>query len=118
MVYEEVIQEPADEVFETPFMAVEEPASFPGGFGAWQKYLMKNIKYPRRARVNGIEVMLSFYVDAAGNVSDIKVTRSLGGGCDEEAIRVLKNSPKWSPGLQRGRAVKSPMSIFIQFRLK
>lgn len=120
MVYEAPVLEPEDEEIETPFFTVEEPASFPGGFGAWQQYLVKNTKYPRRARINGIEgkVQLSFYVDAAGNISDIKVTRSLGGGCDEEAIRVLKNSPKWNPGLQRGKAVKSPMSIFIQFRLK
>ena len=53
-----------------------------------------------------------------GSISDIQVARGIGGGCDEEAIRVLTNSPKWNPGEQRGRAVKSRMSIQIVFTLK
>ena len=118
--YDEPIITPKEEFAEPAFVPVEHPAAFPGGIRAWQQYLVKNTKYPRRARMAGIEgkVQLSFYVDAEGNISDITVTRSLSKACDEEAVRVLKNSPKWNPGLQRGRPVKSPMSIFIQFRLK
>ncbi len=115
-----IIEMPEELPEDDGFIAVEHAASFPGGLQAWQKFLRKNISYPRFARRNSIEgkVQLSFYVDAAGNISDIEVTRSIGGGCDEEAIRVLKNSPRWNPGLQRGVAVKSPMSIFIHFKLK
>lgn len=103
-----------------PFIIVEQPATFPGEAGAWTKFLRKNIKYPRHAKRAGIEgkVFLSFYVDDKGMISDIKVVRGIGGGCDEEAIRVLQKSPRWNPGLQRGNPVKSPMSLFINFVLK
>lgn len=117
---ETVIQMKEETPEEPAFVPVEHMASFPGGMVAWREFLMDNIKYPRMAQRGGIEgkVQLSFYVDAEGNLSDIRVTRGIGAGCDEEAIRVLKKSPKWSPGLQRGRPVKSPMSIFIHFKLK
>ena len=119
---EEIVfeEEPEEEVGEEIFMIVEEQASFPGGNKAWGKYLRKNLKYPRTAQRMGIEgkVFLSFVVDKEGVISDIVVSRGIGGGCDEEAIRVLKNSPRWSPGKQRGRAVKSRMAIQIFFNLK
>lgn len=108
------------EPFVKEFLVVEEQASFPGGNEAWMKYLVKNFKYPKVAKRMGIEgrVFLSFYVDVEGNLSNIEVLRGIGGGCDQEAIRVLKKSPKWNPGKQRGIAVKSPMTLFITFRLK
>ena len=65
-----------------------------------------------------LKVFLNFLVDAKGNISNIEVLRGIGGGCNEEAIRVLENAPNWNPGLQRGIPVKSPMSIYIVFRLK
>ena len=116
MIEDELPAEEADQLF----IVVEENASFPGGPKAWAKFLNKNFKYPKRAQRMGIEgkVFLSFIVDKDGTISDIQVARGIGGGCDEEAIRVLSNSPKWNPGLQRGRAVKSRMSIQIQFTLK
>lgn len=103
-----------------PFRVIEQEATFPGGVETWVKFLRKNIKYPRIAKRSGIEgkVFLSFYVDDQGMISDIKVIRGIGGGCDEEAVRVLKKSPKWNPGSQRGQPVKSPMSLFIHFVLK
>lgn len=114
------IHDPPIENSPTTFLVVEEQASFPGGTEAWLKYLRKNFKYPKRAKRSGVEgrVFLNFYVDAEGNLSDIKVIRGIGSGCDQEAIRVLKNSPQWNSGRQRGKAVKSPMTIFIIFRLK
>lgn len=116
----EIIELPEEEPEDNGFVPVEHAASFPGGLQEWQQFLRKNIKYPRFAQRNSIEgkVHLSFYVDATGNIFDIKVTRGIGGGCDEEAIRVVKNSPRWKPGLQRGVPVKSPMSLFIHFKLK
>lgn len=119
---EEIVfeEEPEEEVADQVFLVVEEQAAFPGGNAAWVKFLRKNLKYPRQATRMGIEgkVFLSFIVDQAGSISDIQVIRGIGGGCDVEAKRVLSNSPKWSPGKQRGRAVKSRMQIQIVFKLK
>lgn len=116
VIEDEMPEEKAEEIF----LWVEEQASFPGGAKAWAKFLNKNFKYPRTAARMGIEgkVNLSFVVDKNGVISDIQVTRGIGGGCDEEAIRVLSQSPKWSPGRQRGNAVKSRMAIKINFQLK
>lgn len=104
----------------TVFLVVEEQASFPGGPPAWTKYLKRNLKYPRQATRMGIEgkVFLSFIVDKQGSISDIQVVRGIGGGCDEEAKRVVANSPKWSPGKTRNKPVKSRMQVQIVFRLK
>jgi protein TonB len=112
--------EPEEEVADEIFMVVEESAVFPGGPAEWNKYLRKNLEYPRQATRMGIEgaVYLAFVVDKAGILSDIVVSRGIGGGCDEEAVRVLKSSPKWTPGKQRGRSVKSRMAIRIVFKLK
>lgn len=117
MVFEE---EPEEEEAEQIFMIVEEEASFPGGNKAWAKFLKKNLKYPRQAKRMGIEgrVFLSFVVAKDGSLSDIQVTRKIGGGCDEEAVRVLEASPKWNPGKQRGRPVNSRFRFYITFRLK
>ena len=119
---EDIIIEPLgpEDLVESEFMIVEEPASFPGGFSEWGKFLQDNMKYPKMAKRLRIEgkVQLSFIVAADGSISDIEVLRSIGGGCDEEAKRVLEMSPKWNPGLQRGNPVKSRMSIFIHFVLR
>lgn len=117
----EIIEMPVEVVDEPDsFMIVEQPATFPGGLEDWQRFLQKNLKYPRQAQRTGIEgkVHLTFYVDTAGNISDIRVIRGIGAGCDKEATRVLQNSPSWNPGLQRGVPVKSPMSLFIKFKLR
>jgi periplasmic protein TonB len=110
---------PEEEDTDQIFLVVEEQASFPGGMEAWANYLRKNMKYPSQARRMGIEgrVFLKFVVDEKGNVSNIEILRGIGGGCDEEAVRVLQNAPKWSPGKQRGRAVKSYMQLAIVFKL-
>lgn len=115
-----VIEQPEEPTPTSTFLVLEEQASFPGGHQAWMKFLKKNFKYPRMAKRSGIEgkVFLSFYVDQEGNISDVNVIRGIGGGCDEEATRVLTSSPKWNPGRQRGRAVKSAMTLSITFRLK
>lgn len=122
---EDIFEEPIFPDDEEPmpvddFVFAEKQASFPGGVDAWMQYLKKNLKYPRKAQRMGIEgkVYLNFLVDANGHISNIEVPRGIGGGCDQEAIRVLENAPNWNPGLQRGRPVKSPMSIYIVFRLK
>lgn len=117
----EFIEEVEEEVVEEQiFTIVEDMPSFPGGDAALMKYLGKNIKYPSIAKDAGIQgtVYVTFVVDEKGDVKDVKVLRSIGGGCDEEAIRVVENMPSWSPGKQRGKPVKVQYNLPIRFTLK
>lgn len=118
----DVIFEPAqdEEVAEKVVLFPEKQASFPGGKKAWTKFLQKNLTYPNKAKRMGLSgtVFLSFVVNKEGAMSDIRVIREVGGGCDEEALRVIGLSPKWNPGLQRGRPVKSRMNIRVVFSLR
>jgi protein TonB len=103
------------------FTYVEEMPSFPnGGEAGMYEYISKNIKYPPLARENGISgrVFVNFIVDKNGNVKDVKVLRGIGGGCDEEAIRVIKSMPDWKPGKQNGRAVQVSFNVPINFTLR
>jgi protein TonB len=83
-------------------------------------YLNKNLHYPDAARENNVEgrVVLQFVVNENGMVSDIQVVRGIGGGCDEEAVRVLKAMPPWKPGRQNGQAVKVYFILPISFALQ
>ncbi|RVU01731.1 TonB family protein [Mucilaginibacter limnophilus] len=101
------------------FTQVEEQPVFPGGINGFGQYLGRNIRYPAEARNKKIagRVFLNFIVEKDGSLSDIKVMRGIGGGCDEEAMRVLKNSPKWTPGKQNGKVVRVQYTVPIQFDL-
>lgn len=101
------------------FTIVEVMPEFTGGQEALAKYLQKEIQYPQRAKEMGIEgkVYLSFVVDNFGNVTNVKVLRGIGGGCDEEAMRVVKKMPRWKPGKQGGRAVSVNFNLPIEFKL-
>ncbi len=117
----EFIEEVEEEVVEEQiFSIVEEMPSFPGGDEALLKYLGKNIKYPAIAKDAGIQgtVYVTFVVDEKGDVKDVKVLRSIGGGTDEEAIRVVESMPRWKPGKQRGKAVKVQYNLPIRFTLR
>lgn len=108
------------EVEETEiFTVVEESPGFPGGDEARIKFLQENIKYPTMARESGIQgtVYVTFVVEKGGNVSDVKILRGIGGGCDEEAIRVIKAMPKWNSGKQRGKPVRVQFNMPIKFTL-
>ena len=102
------------------FQIVEEMPDFPGGVAKLSEYLQKNIKYPQMARESGIQgrVFVNFVVEPDGSVSNVKVLRSLGGGCDEEAMRVVKAMPKWKPGKQRGKAVRVSYILPVNFKLQ
>ncbi|MCF6352854.1 MAG: energy transducer TonB [Cyclobacteriaceae bacterium] len=120
VIEETIFEEPEDEeVADEIFTIVEKQPSFLGGDRAFYKYISKKMKYPSQARRMGIEgkVFVQFVVDEKGNITDVKVIRGVGAGCDEEAIRVIKNSPKWNPGKQRGKAVKVRMVLPITFKL-
>lgn len=101
------------------FMIVEDMPSFPGGNEAYVEFLGRNIKYPKKARDLGIEgkVYVTFIVNKDGALTDFQIIRGIGAGCDEEALRVLTNSPNWIPGKQRGRTVKTKMQAAITFKL-
>jgi len=117
----EFIEAYEEEVVEEEiFTIVEDMPSFPGGEAKLFEYLGKNIKYPQIAKEAGISgiVYINFVVDTQGNITDVKVLRGIGGGCDEEAVRVVKNMPKWTPGKQRGKPVKVSYNLPIRFSLK
>ena len=102
------------------FQIVEEMPAFPGGEQKLMEYVGKNIKYPQIARESGIQgrVFVGFVVEPDGSVSNVKLLRGIGGGCDEEAMRVIKNMPRWKPGKQRGKAVRVSYQIPVMFRLQ
>ena len=101
------------------FTVVEESPAFPGGDAARIKFLQENIKYPQIARESSIQgtVYVTFVVERNGNVTDVRVLRGIGGGCDEEAVRVIKAMPNWSPGKQRGKPVRVQFNMPIKFTL-
>lgn len=117
----EYIEEVVEEVVEEEiFTIVEEMPSFPGGEAKMFEYLGQNIRYPQIAREAGISgvVYVNFVVGTDGKITDVKVLRGIGGGADEEAIRVVKNMPSWSPGKQRGKAVRVSYNLPIRFSLR
>jgi periplasmic protein TonB len=102
------------------FTIVEEMPKFPGGEDARVKFLYDNIKYPQIAREIGTQgmVYLNFTVEKDGSVSEIKLLRGIGSGCDEEAERVIAMMPKWIPGRQNGTPVRVELNMPISFILK
>lgn len=99
--------------------AQDSPAQPAGGSMAFEKYLEDNMQYPAQAKKLGIEgnVFLVFDVDEEGNLTDIMVTKGIGAGCDDEALRLLENAPKWEPAMRDGKAVKQRTSTLVRFRL-
>jgi len=116
-----VLEMPKEEVYEGPiFQIVEEMPSFPGGERKMMEYVAKNIVYPQEALETGIQgrVFVAFVIEPDGAVSNVRVIRSIGGGCDEEAIRVVKSMPKWNPGKQRGKTVRVSYQLPVLFKLQ
>jgi protein TonB len=113
------IEEEVEEEEAQIFTVVESMPGFPGGEASRIKYLNENIKYPQMARESGIQgrVFVTFVVEKDGSVTDVRVLRGIGGGCDEEAVRVIKNMPKWNPGKQRGKPVRVQFNMPILFKL-
>jgi len=115
VIAEAPVVEKADEIFDV----VETMPTPPGGMEGWNKYLSNNLKYPTQARRMGIEgtVYVVFVVNTDGSIQDVEILRGIGGGCDEEAMRVVKSAPNWEPGKQRGKAVRVKMRLPIRFKL-
>jgi protein TonB len=112
----EIQEEKAEEIF----TIVEQQPVPVGGFSAFYSYVSENLKYPKRAQLGNIQgrVYIEFVVEKDGSLTDIKTMKGIGGGCDEEACRIIANAPKWNPGKQRGRPVRVKMVIPILFMLE
>jgi len=108
---------------ESPVAATEPPVRWveqmPQFSGSLEDYLHSSLRYPEIARESGVQgkVVLEFVVNEEGEAIDVKVRRGIGGGCDEEAMRVVKNMPRWRPGKQNGHPVKVLMTLPIVFSL-
>ncbi len=101
------------------YQIVEEMPQFPGGEAAMMKFVANNVKYPQEARDKEIDgrVFISFVVEKDGSVSNVEVKRGIGGGCDDEAVRVVKAMPKWKPGKQKGEPVRVSYMLPVNFKL-
>ncbi|MEE4257530.1 MAG: TonB family protein [Bacteroidales bacterium] len=102
------------------FTVVESMPEFKGGMAELYKYLGNNIKYPVMAKESGIQgkVYVTFVVERDGSITDVRVLRGIGGGCDEEAVRVVQGMPKWTPGKQRGKPVRVQYNLPVRFTLQ
>lgn len=100
-------------------MGVDEYPEFMGGMKAFTKYMERNLRYPQQAQEEGVKgkVFVSFVVEIDGSITDVKVLRRIGFGCDEEAMRVIKKSPLWKPGRNKGKAVRVRYNMPINFSL-
>lgn len=102
------------------FEAVEQQAQFPGGAGALNSWLSKNLRYPELAQQNNIEgrVIVQFVVEKDGSISHPVIARGVDKELDKEAIRVVKRMPKWQPGKNNGIAVRSKFTLPVVFKLQ
>jgi len=113
------IKNVTEAVDNTVFTAVEIQPAYPSGEAAFGKFLQKNIRYPTIAKENNIQgrVYIQFVVERDGSLTDIKVLRDPGSGLGDEAMRVLKMSPHWTPGVQNGKPVRVQYTVPVNFSL-
>ena len=99
---------------------LDEAPEFPGGNEAFAKFITDNLHYPEEAKTKGIEgrVLVQFTVNTDGSIVNVELARGIGGGCDEEALRVVKSMPKWKPAIKDGKPVAGQFSLPIMFKMK
>jgi periplasmic protein TonB len=105
---------------DSQFFIVEINPSFRGGgIEKFRDWVQKKVIYPPMARINGIQgkVFLTFIVERDGSVSNVKVVKGVDPTLDLESVKAIQASPKWSPGMQRGRPVRMRFSIYLNFSL-
>ena len=109
-----------EDVDQTVFEIVEENPEFPGGDKGFTEFLRKNIVYPESAVDNGIQgkVMVRFVVERDGSVTGVDILKGVDPALDKEAMRVAKLMPKWKPGKQQGKAVRTRFKVPVVFRLQ
>ena len=117
-----VVKEPEPEKpkEEEIFVAVEQPAEFPGGQAALMKWLSNNIRYPEAAQQNDIQgrVVVKFVVEKDGSIGHAEIARGVDKDLDREALRVVNKMPKWQPGKNNGVAVRSYFNLPVTFKLQ
>ena len=118
--YSYVFEPKEDENRPGVYSVVEQMPEFPGGDKEFHQFIADNVKYPAEAKEKGIRgiVYVNFIVEPDGSISDIRVLRGIGGGCDEEAVRVVEYMPKFKPGIQNGEAVRVSYTVPVIFRLE
>jgi TonB family protein len=101
------------------FTIVEKLPEYPGGMGALYEHVSRKINYPKEARMKGVEgrVNVQFVIEKDGAITDVQAIDGIGSGCDEEAISVVQAAAAFSPGMQRGKAVRVRMVLPIIFKL-
>jgi TonB family protein len=106
---------PAQEVF----TEVEQLPTYRGGNEALYQYIGNNLLYPKEAKEKGVEgiVYIEYIVELDGSITNAKVLKGIGSNCDEEALRVISAMPKWNPGQQKEKAVRTKMVLPIRFKL-
>ncbi len=104
---------------EYAFSKAELKPEFEGGIKALYGFLARHVHYPKEAKENNVQgkVFISFVVDKDGSLTDIKIVRGIGGGCDEETLRIFKLSPKWNPGQQFGVPVRVRLTMPFTYAL-
>jgi periplasmic protein TonB len=116
-----LIEKPQEEDADVIVSFVEEQAEPENGIQSFYEYVARELskRYPKQAQRMGIDgtVYIQFVIERDGSLSDVQAIRGIGGGCDEIAVDVVQNSPKWKPGKQRGQAVRSRRVIPIKFVL-
>ena len=117
-----VVEKPADTTSDEGTLVgvlVEYEPEFPGGMEALFKFIEDNMKYPRLAAENGIggKVYVQFEVDTDGTVLNPRILRDIGAGCGQEALRIVRSMPKWTPGKQRNPETKKYEPTRIVFNL-
>lgn len=111
--------EEEDNTQEEIFKVVESMPVFPGGEKALYAFLQNNMTYPAMAKEAAIsgKVYVTFVVEKDGSITEVRLLRGIGGGCDEEALRVVKNMPDWTPGRQRNIPVRVQFILDVKFTL-
>ncbi|HCX21371.1 MAG: energy transducer TonB [Flammeovirgaceae bacterium] len=120
VVYEDLGLEVEEEVVEEIFQVVETWPEPDGGMASFYSYVADNMEYPemaRRLNISGV-VFVQFVVEKDGSITDVKVVKGIGAGCDEEAVRVVSGAPAWHPGKQRGMPVRVYRTVPIRFILR
>lgn len=119
-----VVKEPEPEVVkpkeEQIFVAVEQPAEFPGGMAKLMQWLSSNIRYPESAQQNDIQgkVIVKFVVEKDGSIGQATILKGVDKDLDREALRVVNKMPKWQPGKNNGVAVRSYFNLPVTFKLQ
>lgn len=96
---------------------IEKQPEFPGGFKEFGNYVQLHYKYPNVRFLKG-RVFIEFVVEKDGSIGDIRILKDIGYGTGDEAIRLMKNCPNWSPGIQDGKAVRVRYTLPIAINLK